>query len=469
MTIARVGTSSPKRETERVVTTRSEPTRTETKAPKAELKAKAETGHSTKDVFEVAPRTTRHASGPAQPHSAGGAHPHDGGVHPHDGGDEPVGGPGGSGAPPAGGEHHHTPAEARKAGEEIVESNTHWRWLPPGHKTDTVAVTNDILEIARDPSHTEAEKSAILKGALDELSSEDRKKVAASLSDYYKNDLPQFSRAGLEALKGALGTGSDTQAARESLQRELDSRPPMRQVVVNGVTIMGEVSQEAIDAAAAEVRRLTENPEVAGSMTDYTIIITPRGKRATDVDAVYEKLGLHGQEVGGQPGRIWDTVSGGAGGRTLYFNEDDAVKPDGTPGSLNTLNQEFGHAVKFNHTNNLKADDPRLTALLAPGTKVTDVDGDGKVSGADTLKIAYQQRLADDNINADYAKLNQEEWFSLAAAAFNGPEGSSHFGGAQWLYDNDRATYNLMEDLFGPTRQDIVTDEERKAATKKAA
>jgi hypothetical protein len=393
-------------------------------------------GHSTQDVFDT--QRPQHTEAPH--------------VHPHD----PVPGPGdGTGTA---GTHEANPAEAKKAGEELVNKNTQWQWLPPGFHTDTVAVTNDILAIARDPSHTEAEKSAVLQGALDELSSEDRKKVATSLADHYKNDLPQFSRRGLETLKSALGTGDDTKALRESLQKELDARPPVREVMVNGVKIVGEVSQEAIDAAAEEVRRLTANPEVAASMKDYTIIITPRGKEATDSDHVFEQLGLHGLEVAGQPGRSWDSVSGGAGGRVLYFNEDDAVDASGKPGSLNTLNQEFGHAVKFNYANNLPADDARLTALLEPGTKVTDSDGNGTINGADTLKIAFEQRLAKGNINADYAKLNQEEWFSLAAAAFNGPAGSSHFGGAQWLYDNDLELYNLMESIHGATRQSVTTE-----------
>jgi len=415
-------------------------------APKAPETPKPEPrseprGHSTRDVFET--QRAKHTSGPEL---------HPDGPHPHD----PVPGPGDG--TDTSGTHYHNPAEAKKAGEAIVDKNTHWQWLPPGNHTDTTAVTNDLLEIARDPKHSEAEKSAILQGTLDKLSEGDRKKVASSLADLYKNDLPQFSRRGLETLKGALGTGSDTQALRESLQKELDARPPVREVMVNGVKIVGEVSQEAIDAAAAEVRRLTADPEVAASMKDYTIIITPRGKEATDSDHVYEQLGLHGLEVAGQPGRSWDSVSGGAGGRVLYFNENDAVDASGKPGSLNTLNQEFGHAVKFNYANNLPSDDARLTALLEPGTKVTDSDGNGKIDGADTLKIAFEQRLAKGNINDNYAKLNQEEWFSLAAAAFNGPEGSSHFGGAQWLYDNDRELYNLMESIHGATRQDVKKD-----------
>lgn len=413
-----------------------------TQAGKAEEKDTPK-GYDTKDVFEAA-----HASGPDHAH----------------GSDEPHAADEGGGA--AGGEKHfHNAKEARAEGERIVDSHTDnfgWRLPPWSKEVDRKAIADDLIKLARDPSHSQAERAVVIDGAIDKLEGDDKKEVAKQIVDAFKpEELDSIGRSGIESLKDALGTGDDTKAQREKLEAELARRGPVKDVTVNGVRIVGdEVSQEAIDATIEQVKRLTSNPEVAKAMQGQTIVVVPRDEKGTDQEMVYEAMGLHDQKTA--DGRTWDGVAGGASGKFMYIAEGDVVNTAGEKQGMYVLNHEFTHGVQFNYVNNLSADDPRLTALLEPGTKVADQNGDGKLTGYDVLKMAWDQRIKSGNVPDDYSKVNEAEWFAQAGSSFTAEQGKGVPRDAQWLYDHDRPLYDLLTSIYGATPQTV--DTEKKAA-----
>jgi hypothetical protein len=357
--------------------------------------------------------------------------------------------------------HHRTAGDARQAGQDIVSRHTDrfgWRWPLWKHEVDTAAVTHELEDFLAEPSHSQAERAVVLDGALDAMNAGDRKKVAVELvNGIPAEELDAIGRSGIESLLSALGTGDDTAAQRAVLEAELARRGPVQERIVNGVRIVGdEVSVEAMDAAEEQVRQLTEgNPEVAGAMQGATVVVVPADEQGTDQELVFEAMGIHGQRTA--DGRLWDGVGGGALGKFMYVGERDLVRSDGSPGGQYTLNHEFTHGVHRAFLETLPVDDPRLTALLDPGTQVTDVTGDGRITASDVFKMAWEQRRDSGRLSDDYSGVNEAEWLAQAGSSFAGEPGRAWPVDAQWLYDNDRALYDLMKFIYGPSPQDVDT------------
>lgn len=408
------------------------------------------TGYSMRDSFEP-PRGRSHPN--AQMASADLSQP-----HPHDGHGDSVGAAAGStpGAnevrSPNGVAHTPDGASARALGQAIVGRNT------TGRAIDTSGVYRELQSFVNEPSHAQAERGAVVASALGALPADHRRSVATALVDGTRADgLDTISRAGIEAMHSALGADEATRAQRTALDTELARRGPVQERIVNQVRILGdEVSTAAMDAAAAQVRVLTTgNPEVTAAMRGTTVVVTPSDEYGTDQDLVFDAIGIHGRQT--HDGRMWDTVGGAAAGKFLYVNERDLVGARGRPGELYTTNHEFSHAVQYAYVNALPANDPRLTGLLNPGTSVRDSDGNGRVTGADVMKLAWEQRLAAGRLADDYSASNQNEWFAQAGSSYAGAQGRASPVDAQWMYDRDRPLYDLLQSVYGPTPQSVDT------------
>lgn len=406
--------------------------------------AQRATGYSMRDTFEAGPAR---APTPTPVRSDDLSLPHAHGGH----GDSavPAAGAGGTEPSAAGVAHAVNAAAARAIGQDIVARNS-------AQGIDTSGVYRELQSFVDEPSHSQAERGAVVASALQALPADHGRAVATALVDGTRPErLDTISRAGIESLQASLGTDEATSAQRGVLAAELARRGPVQERIVNDVRIVGdEVSAEAMDAAAAQVGVLTSaNPDVAEAMRGTTVVVTPHGENGTDQDLVFESIGIHAQRT--PDGRLWDSVGGGAAGKFLYVNERDLVV-NGRAGPQATTNHEFSHAVQYAYVNSLPANDPRLTALLDPGTSVSDTNGDGRLTGADVMKLAWEQRRDSGRLSDSYSGVNQNEWFAQAGSSYAGANRRvADPVNAQWLYNNDRPLFNLLQSLYGATPQRV--------------